>query len=81
MDLFIREYVWPLMKILPANWQKYRSASNSLSQLILDKVTLPHGVDGKTYWDGMLVGLANDKFCSLRSNFKQEVFEQFQGTY
>jgi len=79
VDLFIREYVWPSMKILPTNWQKYRSASNSLSQLTLDKVTPPHGVDGKTYWDGMLVGLVNDKFCSLRSNFKQELFEQFQG--
>lgn len=79
VDLFIREYVWPSQKILPTNWQKYRNECNSLSRLILDKVTLPHGVDDKTYWDGMLVGIANDKFCSLRANFKQELFEQFQG--
>ena len=43
------------------------------------KVALPVGVDGKTYWEAMLLGITNDKFCSLRSNFKQEMFGQFQG--
>jgi hypothetical protein len=27
----------------------------------------------------MLLGITNDKYCSLRSNFKQKMFEQFQG--
>ena len=45
----------------------------------IKKVALPCGVDGQMYWDGMLVAITNDKFCSLRSNFKQELFEQFQG--
>jgi hypothetical protein len=27
----------------------------------------------------MLLSMTNGKFCSLRSNFKQEIFEQFQG--
>jgi hypothetical protein len=27
----------------------------------------------------MLLSMTNGKFCLLRSNFKQEIFEQFQG--
>ncbi len=49
--------------------------------MILKKVALPLGVDGKSYWEAMILGITNDKFCSLRANFKfkQELFEQFQG--
>jgi hypothetical protein len=45
----------------------------------LKKAALPLGVDGKSYWEAMILGITNDKFCSLRANFKQELFEQFQG--
>jgi hypothetical protein len=47
--------------------------------MILNKVAVPVGVDSKSYWEAMLLGITNDKYCSLRSNFKQEMFEQFQG--
>jgi hypothetical protein len=47
--------------------------------MILKKVALPLGVDGKSYWEVMLQGFTNNKFCSLRASFKQELFEQFQG--
>jgi hypothetical protein len=50
-----------------------------MCQVILKKVALPVGVDGKSYWEVMLLGFTNDKFCLLRSNLKQEMFEQFQG--
>jgi hypothetical protein len=46
--------------------------------MILKKVAVPIGVDPKSYWEEMLLGITNDKYCSLRSNFKQEMFEQFQ---
>ncbi len=42
---------------------------------------LPVGVDGKSYWEAMILGITNNKFCSLRANFKQELFEQFQGKF
>jgi hypothetical protein len=29
----------------------------------------------------MILEIANDKFFSLRANFKQELFEQFQGKF
>jgi hypothetical protein len=59
----------------PKNWSKWKDDKRSLSQMILKKVALPVGVDGKSYWEVMLLGFTNDKFCSLRSNFKQELFE------
>jgi hypothetical protein len=36
-------------------------------------------VDGKSYWEAMILAITNNKFCSLRANFTQELFEQFQG--
>jgi hypothetical protein len=39
------------------------------------KVALPLGVVGKSYWESMILGITNNKFCSLRANFKQELFE------
>ncbi len=49
--------------------------------MILKKVTLPLAVDGKSYWEAMILGITNGKFCSLKANFKQELFEQFQGKF
>ena len=47
--------------------------------MILNKVAGPVGVEPKSYWKAMLLGMTNDKYSSLRSNFKQVMFEQFQG--
>ncbi len=49
--------------------------------MILKKVALPLAVDGKSYREAMILGITNGKFCSLRANFKQELFEQFQGKF
>lgn len=49
--------------------------------MILRKVAIPVGVDGKSYWESMILGFTNEKFCALRANFKQELFEQFQGKF
>jgi hypothetical protein len=49
--------------------------------MMINKVAVPVGVDTKSYWAAMLLGITNDKYCSLRSNFKQEMFEQFQGKF
>ena len=76
---FLREPVWPHTKLLPKNWTKWREEKNSLCQMILKKVSVPVGIDGRMYWESMLLSMTNGKFCSLRSNFKQEIFEQFQG--
>jgi hypothetical protein len=47
--------------------------------MILKKVALLVGMDGKSYWEAMILAITNNKFCSLRANFIQELFEQFQG--
>jgi len=78
---YLREAIWPSNKILPNKWSKWREDRNSLCQMILRKVAIPLGVDGQSYWEAMILGITNDKFCALRANFKQELFEQFQGKY
>jgi hypothetical protein len=76
---YLREAIWPTYKMLPKSWSKWRDDKKSLCQVILNKVAMPVGVDTKSYWEAMLLGITNDKYYSLRSNFKQEMFEQFQG--
>ena len=76
---FLRESVWPRTKILPKNWTKWRDDKNCFCQMILKKVSVPVGIEGRMYWDSMLLSMTNGMFCSLRSNFKQEIFEQFTG--
>ncbi len=49
--------------------------------MILKKVALPVGVDGKSYWEAMIPAITNNKVCSLRAKFMQELFEQFQGEF
>jgi hypothetical protein len=65
----------------PKSWSKWRDDKRSLYQMILKKVALPLSVDGKSYWEAKGLGITNDKFCSLRTNFNQEKFEQFQGKF
>ncbi len=76
---YLREVVWPRTVLLPKNWTAWREDSNSLCQMVLAKISVPKGIDGRLYWESMLLSMANEKFCMLRSNFKQELFEQFQG--
>jgi hypothetical protein len=49
--------------------------------MILNKVAIPLAVDGKSYWEAMILEIMNNKFFSLRANFKQELFEQFQSKF
>ncbi len=79
---YVREAIWPGNKMLPKSCNsKWRDDKRSLCQMILKKVALPLDVDGKSYWKAMILGITNGKFCSLRANFKQELFEQFQGKF
>ena len=70
-----------MVLVIDVDLSKWREDRNSLCQMILRKVAIPVGVDGQSYWEAMILGITNDKFCALRANFKQELFEQFQGKY
>ncbi len=78
---YVREAIWPGNKMLPKSWSNWRDNERSLCQMILKKVASPVGVDGKSYWEAMILGITNDKFFSLRVNFKQELLEQFQDKF
>jgi hypothetical protein len=75
---YVKEATWPGNKMLPKSWSKWKDDKRSLCQMIQKKVALPLGGDGKSYWEAMILGITNNKFYSLRANFKQELFEQFQ---
>jgi hypothetical protein len=49
--------------------------------MILIKVAIPVDVNKKSYWESMILRFANKKFCGLQANFKQELFEHFQGKF
>jgi hypothetical protein len=49
--------------------------------MIVKKIPLPLAVDGKSYWEAMILAITNGKFCSLRANFMHKLFEQFQGKF
>jgi hypothetical protein len=53
------------------SWSKWRDDKKSLCQMILKKVALPGGVDGKSYWEAIILAITNDKLCSLKANFMQ----------
>jgi hypothetical protein len=78
---YVREAIWTGNKMLPKRWSKRREDKRCLCQMIQKKVALPVGVDGKSYWEAMILGITNDKFCSLRANLKQDLFEKFQGKF
>ncbi len=76
---YLRVAVRPTYKMLPKSLNELRDDKRSLCQMILNKVAGPVGVEPKSYWEAMLLGITNDKYCSLKSNFKQVMFEHFQG--
>ncbi len=78
---YVREDIWPGNKMIPKSWSKWRYDKRSLCQVILKKVALSLGVDGKSYWKTMILGIISNNVCSLRANFKQKLFEQFQGKF
>jgi hypothetical protein len=78
---YVKEAIWAGNKMLPKSWSKWRDDKRSLCQMILKKVALPLCVNGKSYWEAMILAITNNKFCSLRANFMQELFEQFQGKF
>ncbi len=52
---YVREAIQPGNKMLPKSWSKWRDDKRSLCQMILKKVALPLAVDGKTYWEAMIL--------------------------
>jgi hypothetical protein len=67
--------------MLSKSWSKWRNNKRNFVSDDTKKVALPVGMDGKSYWEAMILGITNDKFCSLRANFKQELFKQYQGKF
>jgi hypothetical protein len=65
VSAYLRKVIWPFNKVLPCNWTKWRENKDSLCQMIFKKIALPDGVTKKEYWGALILGITNDKFCSL----------------
>jgi hypothetical protein len=70
---YVREAIWPENKMLPKSWTKWRDDKRSLCQMILQKVALSLAVDGKSYWEAMILTITNNKFCPLRAKLQARV--------
>ncbi len=75
---YVREVIRPGNKMLPKSWSKWRNDKKSLHQMILKKVALPLGVDEKLHWEAMILGITNNKFCSLRATSSKSCLSSFK---
>ena len=71
---FVHEVIWPCNKMLPKKWSQWREEKDSLCQMILCKVAIPIGVD-----KNIRSHTGNQYYLESPTNFKQELFEQYQG--
>jgi hypothetical protein len=77
---WLRECLWPHVKIMPERWHKWSENAKSVCQRILSVIGVPRGFTREDYWTGVALSIANEKLCALRSNTKQAMFSQFKGT-
>ncbi len=78
---FLRENLWPHVKLMPKKWHKCSENSKSICQRIMAIVGLPSGFTPEDYWMGVARSLVSKKLCAMRSNIKQSLFHQFKGMY
>ena len=76
---FLRNVLWPDIKMMPSKWHKWSKNPRSICKRILGSVGVPRGVTDEDYWSGVAVSMANDKLCAMRSNMKQAMFDRFVG--
>lgn len=76
---WLRESLWPHVKMMPDKWHKWSEHPKSICQRIMSVVGVPKGCTVEEYWLSVARTAANDKLCALRSNTKQSMFTQFKG--
>ena len=76
---FLRESLWPHVKLMPEKWHTWSNNTRSICQHIMLIVGLPSGFIPKDYWMKVTLSLSSDKLCAMRSNIKQGLFYQFKG--
>ena len=79
ISYFLRNSIWPHVKLMPEKWHKWNDNPKSICQRIMSVVGVPSGFTKEDYWMGVVRSLANDKLCAMRSNMKQGLFNQFKG--
>ena len=76
---YIRQHVYPNYKILPPGWSVYNENPRSFCQHIMTRVKVPTGMTARDYWDHPIRALVNEKYTSLKANFKDDMKHQTWG--
>ena len=76
---FLRNVLWPDIKMMPSKWYKWSMNPRSICKRILSAVGVPRGVTEEDYWTSLAVTMTNDKLCAMRANMKQALFDRFKG--
>ena len=76
---YIKDKLWPRIKILPPKFYKYSENKKSTSQQVLSIVTLPQGTSMKMYYVQILVGEISTKYSALKSNMIEVFKKQYAG--
>ena len=76
---YIRQHVYPNYKILPPGWSVYNENPRSFCQHIMARVKVPNGMAARDYWDHPIRTLVNEKYSSLKANFKDDMKHQTWG--
>ena len=79
ISAYLREIVWPAVKILPEKWTTWIEDERALSYKVMQKVSVPMEMDSQQYWQYMMADITNEMFCALRSNLKQGCYGQYEG--
>ena len=76
---YVKDKLYPRIKILLPKFYKYSENKKSISQRVLSVVTLPPGTSMKMYYVQILVGEISIKYGALKSNMIEQFKKQYAG--
>ncbi len=54
ISYFLRNSLWPHVKLMPEKWHKWNNNPNSICQRIMSVVGMPSGFTKEDYWMGVV---------------------------
>ena len=77
ISTFMKDVMWRHHKFKLKNWNIFGENKRSLCQMIQGVMTIPRELTAQQFWEYDAAPAANDKWCAMASNYKEEVKKQF----
>ena len=77
ISTFMKDVLWRHFKFKLKNWNVFSEDKRSLCQIIQGVTTIPRELTAQQFWEYDAAPAANDKWCAMASNYKEEVKKQF----